>query len=78
MGDSKLTPGIQVADMLTGAITAAHNLHEKPGLQIAPGKRLLIKRLAAVLGWTDLRFDTYPTSVFNIWHFPTEYRCLSR
>lgn len=31
-------------------------------------------RLANLLGWDALHYDTYPHSKFNIWHFPTEYR----
>ena len=75
--DSKVTLGIQVADILTGALTAAHNLWLKPDRQISPGKLLLISKLAGVLGWPDLCCDTYPDAPFNIWHFPPEFwrRC---
>ena len=71
--DSKSTLGIQVADILTGAITAAHNLWLKPDRQISPGKQLLLSKLAGVLTWPDLCCDTYPDAPFNIWHFPQEY-----
>jgi hypothetical protein len=66
--------GIQIADMLTGAINAAHSLRINPKLPINPGKRLAIERLAEVLGWDDLCYDTMPSDKFNIWHFPIEYR----
>jgi hypothetical protein len=70
--------GIQVADLLTGAINAAHSLWLNPKLPIHPGKRLAIERLAEVLGWDDLCYDTMPSEKFNIWHFPVEYRCVPR
>lgn len=72
--NSKLVLGVQAADVLTGAIVASHNLWLNPGRQINGGKRLLISRLARVLGWPDLCCDTYPNSPFNIWHFPREWR----
>jgi len=68
--------GIQIADLLTGAINAAHSLWLNPKLPIHPGKRLAIERLAEVLGWDDLCYDTMPSEKFNIWHFPVEYRCV--
>ena len=76
-GDSKAFPGIQAADLLTGAVNAAHILHLDPSWQMAPGKKLLLARLAATLGWTALHFDTWPNQTFNIWHFPFEdYRAV--
>jgi hypothetical protein len=66
--------GIQIADLLTGAINAAHSLRLNPRLPIHPGKRLAIERLAEMLGWDDLCYDTMPSDKFNIWHFPIEYR----
>lgn len=71
--DSKLFPGIQAADLITGAITASHDayLNEK---DIRIGKRLLIEKFAEMLGWDSLHYDTMPSSKFNIWHFPQEYR----
>lgn len=67
-------PGIQVADVLTGAIAAAHRLHLDPGVPVNAGKRLTIERMAHYLGWNALHYDTWPSSRFNIWHFPREYR----
>lgn len=73
-GDSRLIPGIQMADLLCGAVTAACNIYLQPKAQIKAGKLLLIERLAGILGWDHLCYDTYPNSHFNIWHFPVEWR----
>lgn len=67
-------PGIQVADMLTGAIAASHRLYLDPKTRLNAGKRLAIERMASVVGWDALHYDTFPHDKFNIWHFPTEYR----
>lgn len=72
--DSKLTPGIQFADVLCGAVTAASNLYLDPSAPLSVGKRAAIERLAAVLGWDALHYDTYPSDKFNVWHFPEEWR----
>jgi Protein of unknown function (DUF3800) len=68
--------GIQVADMLTGAIAASHRLFLDPDLPIHKGKRLAIARMASLLGWDALHYDTFPDDKFNIWHFPEEYRAM--
>lgn len=67
-------PGVQVADFLTGAIAASHRLRLDPATPLNHGKRLAIGRLAQMLGWDALHYDTLPHSRFNIWHFPIEYR----
>lgn len=67
-------PGIQVADMLTGAVAASHRLLLDPTTRLNAGKRLAIERMASVLGWDGLHYDTFPHDKFNIWHFPVEYR----
>ena len=73
--DSRESPGIQVADLFTGAITASHNLYLDPAADVNGGKRILIDRLASILGWQDLASDTFPEETFNIWNFPwKEYR----
>jgi len=72
--NSKKEPGIQVADLLTGAITSAHRARLDPTWRPHPGKELAIARMAEILGWPDLVCDTMPDSRFNIWHFPIEYR----
>jgi hypothetical protein len=70
--------GVQVADLLTGAINAAHSrlLHSR--IPLHPGKRLAIERLARMIGWDDLCYDTIPSDKFNVWHFPIEYRAVPR
>ncbi len=75
--DSKKYQGIQAADLLTGAIKAAHHLYLDQDCPISPGKELLLNRLAATLGWDALHYDTWPNQKFNIWHFPQEgYRAI--
>lgn len=69
-------PGIQVADMMTGAIAASHRLFLDPNTPLNAGKRLAIERMAAVLGWDALHHDTFPHDKFNIWHFPQAYRAV--
>jgi len=76
--DSATAPGIQVADLLTGAINTAHLCHLAPAFSINAGTRLAIERVASMLGWSHLAHDTYPHPKFNIWHFPTEFRGPSR
>lgn len=66
--------GIQVTDLLTGAINASHQRWLDNNRQIHPGKLLTIHRLAELIGWDELWYDTYPSSRLNIWHFPPEYR----
>lgn len=68
------TPGIQVADLLTGAICAAHQRRLDPKAKLNRAKAVAIERLAEMLGWDDLCYDTMPHSKVNIWHFPIEYR----
>jgi hypothetical protein len=72
--DSKQQPAIQVADLLTGAITCAHRGALSPAWMPHRGKALCMQRMAEMLGWPDLVCDTMPDSRFNIWHFPIEYR----
>ena len=66
--------GVQVADVLTGAINAAHARKLNSSIPLHPGKSLAIERLAEMLGWDDLCYDTMPSTKINIWHFPIEYR----
>jgi len=70
--------GIQVADLLTGAINAAHARHLDPQFVMHPAKHLAIERLSRLLGWDDLCYDTMPSKKFNIWHFPPEFRATPR
>jgi len=73
--DSKKYPGIQTADFLTGALKAAHHLYLQPSAPVSESKKLLLQRLASMLGWDALHYDTMPNDAFDIWHFPwQEYR----
>jgi hypothetical protein len=77
--DSKLVPGIQIADVLTGAINASHREYLDSSFRLQRGKRVLMDRLAQMLGWDALWYDTMPNATFNIWHFPQEgYRATPR
>ncbi len=76
--DSKKVVGIQAVDVLTGAITAAHQCHLNPNFKIHLGKQVAIRRLASLLGWDDLCYDTMPDPKLNVWHFPIEYRAIPR
>ena len=49
--DSRLTPGIQVADILTGVMNTGHRKHLEAELRINAGKQLAIERTARILGW---------------------------
>lgn len=74
--------GLQAIDTITGAINSAHGLFLKPKLPTNAGKRLAINRLARILDWDGLHYDTWPNlrpggprnETFNIWHFPEEFR----
>lgn len=59
--DSRSTRGIQLADLLAGAIRA--------GWEGRPGgaKRKVYRTVARHLGWKDLRATTAPNLKFNIW-----------
>ena len=70
--------GIQVADLLTGAVNAAHARLLNTRTPLHPGKRLAIERLAQMIGWDDLCYDTMPSDKFNVWQFPKEYRAVPR
>ncbi len=72
--DSKQVAGIQIADVLTGAVNASHREYLDRSFRLRRGKRLLVERLAAMVGWDALCYDTYPNARFNIWHFPPEFR----
>jgi hypothetical protein len=66
-------PGVQLADVLTGAFNTAHMLRLQP-LAIHPGKLVALERMAALIGWPHLGHDTYPDPKLNVWHFPIESR----
>lgn len=65
---------LQTADLLTGALNTAHHKFLNPDWSFHRGKALCITRLAAILGWDALFYDTFPSINFNVWHFPIEFR----
>lgn len=69
---------IQVADLITGVITAGHNLFHQSSMEIHSGKRIAIQKIADCMGWNALHYDTFPNTSFNIWHFPTEFRAVPK
>jgi len=72
--NSKDNPIIQCCDFITGAITTSHNIALNQNHRVNDGKKLCIKKLAEIIGWDDLSYDTWKNEEFNIWHFPTEFR----
>lgn len=74
--DSKQNPGIQAVDIITGAVNSAHQRFVTPDLKMHNGKHVAIERLACLLGWDDLCYDTWPDPRINIWHFPIQYRAV--
>lgn len=74
--DSKELVCLQVADLLTGAFNTAHHHYLNPDWEFSPGKALLISKMAQILGWDRLVYDTYPNTVLNIWHFPIQWRAV--
>ena len=77
--NSKGSLELHSADLLTGAVNAAHHIFLNPSAQIHSGKLFLLGKLSAIVGWDHLHYDTYPNSNFNIWHFPMEdYRAVPK
>lgn len=74
MHDSKYYLGLQVVDILTGAVNSGYLKFLNPQLQLSVAKEIAFKRMAAMLGWDAFHYDTYPNKDFNIWHFPPEMR----
>ena len=63
--DSRSTPGVQLCDVLLGAVVAA-----RQGDVTARAKLEVMGRIANHLGWPDLAADTYSSArKFNIWRF---------
>lgn len=71
---SREYPGLQMVDLLIGAINTAHIKEKRPSQSITVGKEIFIERMSNMLGWPGLNFDTVPKIHFNIWHFPLESR----
>ncbi len=74
MRDSKEHVLLQFTDVLVGALASDTALYVEPQVPVNRGKRELIVRLAGLVGWTRLCYDTFPNSAFNVWHFPIEFR----
>lgn len=70
--DSKKSRLIQMSDIMIGAATASTNRFLGGSLELHPGKAEMIARLAGLLGWDDLAYDTWPNPHINLWHFPPE------
>lgn len=63
--DSRSSVGIQVADLLLGAV-----MSEWQGAATADFKKSVRAEVAGYLGWPDLRADTrYSEWKFNVWYF---------
>lgn len=76
MEDSKYHWGLQAVDILTGAVNSSYQLYFQPSAQMQPAKKIAIKKMARLLGWDSLAYDTMPNKDFNIWHFPQETRAI--
>jgi hypothetical protein len=76
MENSKLHWGLQAVDVITGAINTGYHLFFDESAQIQSAKKVTISRMAKILGWDKLQYDTYPNDHFNIWHFPPETRAI--
>ena len=76
MQDSKHHLGLQVVDILTGAVNSGYLKYLNPQLQLSVAKEIAFKRMAALLSWDNFHYDTYPNKDFNIWHFPPEMRSI--
>jgi hypothetical protein len=63
--DSKSSPGVQLSDLLLGAVKDA-----RVRQSTSEAKQMLLGRIAHRLGWPSLEFDTYPGETkFNVWRF---------
>jgi hypothetical protein len=76
MQNSKLHWGLQAVDILTGAVNTGYLLYFNPKFDMQMAKKLAVFRMAAILGWDQLAYDTRPNNMFNIWHFPIETRAI--
>ncbi len=70
---SRTERGIQMADLMLGAIAAATNMRENP-TSIHAAKRDLISFIEQTYAISSLSNDTFPNRDFNIWHFPVVRR----
>ena len=74
MNDSKEHLGLQVVDILTGAVNSGYMKFLNPKLTLSLAKEAAFIKMASMIGWDKLVYDTYPNKHFNIWHFPSENR----
>lgn len=82
MVNSKTHPGVQLVDLFTGAINAAHILSLEPTSQMQAAKKVAMRCMARILDWDHLAYDTFPlqkdsseaNEIYNVWHFPRETR----
>ncbi|EGX6953858.1 DUF3800 domain-containing protein [Aeromonas hydrophila] len=74
MHDSKVHLGLQVVDILTGAVNSGYMKYLNPELTLSRAKEAAFIKMAQMLGWDQLHYDTFPNPSFNIWHFPKENR----
>jgi hypothetical protein len=70
MHDSKIHLGLQVVDILTGAVNSGYMKFLNPNLTLSRAKEAAFVKMANMLGWDELHYDTYPNGSFNLWHFP--------
>lgn len=76
MHDSKMHYGLQVVDILTGAVNLGYMKFLNPNLTLSRAKEAAFVKMAEMLGWDKLHYDTFPNKDFNIWHFPSENRAV--
>lgn len=74
MANSKDHLGLQVVDILTGAVNSGYLKFLNSDLVLSEAKEAAFPKLSEILGWDAFHYDTYPNSGFNIWHFPSENR----
>jgi len=67
---------LQAVDVLTGAVNTGYLLYFNPNSDMQMAKKLATFRMASILGWDQLAYDTRPNNMFNIWHFPIETRAI--
>jgi hypothetical protein len=74
MVDSKKSAITQMADAVIGAVTADTHRFLSRETVLREGKQEVVERIAAMIGWDGLHYDTYPNAEFNVWHFPPQFR----
>jgi hypothetical protein len=63
MHDSKHHLGLQVVDILTGAVNSGYLKYLNPRLELSVAKELAFERMAALLGWDVFHYDTFPNKI---------------